>query len=146
MKTYSYFITVALLFFCCSNAFCQWTYDKKVDAMTDKTTYFAFNKGAEGELELLNKEDDNEVIFSVAKGHFDVYEGWNCRVTIRFDKQPAFTFESRNNVVDKNFLLFSEPDIINKIKAAKTMLVEVEYYNNKKHLFKFNVSGLKWEH
>jgi hypothetical protein len=146
MKIHNYIITATLLLVCYTNAFCQWTYNKKVDEMSDVTEYFAINRGTECELMVWNKGTEYGVSLSVPKGHFDIYEGWDCRVTMRFDKQPAFTFESRNNVMDRNILEIYEPDIINKIKAAKTMLVEVEYYNNEKHLFKFNVAGLKWEH
>jgi len=159
MKTHNYFITAVLFLVCCTNTFCQqWTYNKKVDEMTDETEYFAINigtnnSGIKGKLELWS---NGKVSISITKGFFAPSTA-QYRLTVRFDKQPALHLNCEGSS-DRKTLFFPHPiSIINKIKAAKTMLVEFDFStdhsgvfidnpNLSTQLIKFNIADLKWEH
>jgi hypothetical protein len=164
MKTHNYFITATLLFVCCTNAFCQWTYNKKVDEMTDDTSYYAYNKSL-NHIGYYNGEIRGEITLEWKKGYdyTVVYlsllpiisESSTLKEQIlasdipihtdrvRFDKQPPFEWDEEEAIHHsesyfKNFII--------KIKISEKMLWDLTLRDGWSEPLKFNVAGLKWKH
>lgn len=140
----------------------NWRYEEKTDEMTDQKIYFAtcvstnkeefefpYNGGSTLSIIIRNTGNQNEVIFYLSKGIMNASMGMgNEYIQIRFDNAKAEKYvyaSSANGSLEYAFPSHSQ-DIINKLKSAKTVKVEVPVFNTARTIFNFNTEGLIWEH
>jgi len=138
----------------------NWKYEEAADEMRGETSYFASNQSLNTvELDfpynggtnlniLLRKdaENGNDIMFAVNKGQlFCSYR--DCYVNVKFDDGPVEKVAANEAAAGSSEVLFLANDIsgfVKKLKAAKTVMIEVEFFNHGKEQFKFDVSGLEW--
>jgi hypothetical protein len=138
-----------------------WGYEIDTDKMTSKLSYFAainatnklqfgapYEGGSTATVTIRNKAKKNEIILTIDKGQFicDVSDG--CAIKVRFDSDPAISFEGSepSDYSSTTLFIHPEPKFIAHAKTAKKMIVEAEFYQEGMQDMEFNVSGLKWEH
>lgn len=121
--------------------------------ISDNTVYFDFPYEGGSELKITvryMKKYGTDVIISISQGQMlcNEYNGTNY-VTVRFDDTPAkkyYTNEPADGSPD-NLFLNNPKDFINRAKTAKTIKIEVPFYQEGNHVFTFTVDEpLKWEH
>lgn len=139
----------------------SWIYQADTDKMTSKLSYFAsinstnklqfaapYDGGSTASVTIRNKANENEVILTIDKGQFicDVSDG--CPVKVRFDSDPAITFQATEPQDGSSTVLFIHPEtkFINHLKTAKKMIVEAQFYEEGMQDMEFTVNGFKWEH
>ncbi|MBD2751422.1 hypothetical protein [Spirosoma validum] len=136
-----------------------WHYEKKVDK-EGRTVYkasiisptllefdFPYNGGSTATMTIRKRETDTHVYIQVSKGQFNrsFQEG---KARVRFDGGPPMTYAflaAENG--SANIVFFnSEQTLINKMKAARNMVVDVEFAGQGKRQITFKTTGLKWNH
>lgn len=138
-----------------------WDYKEEVDAMTDKTSYFAtvrstdqatfdfpYNGGSYLYLTVRQSPRyGTDVIVQISSGQFiGGIDGQNIKV--RFDDERAydvFCNEPADYSSDCLFLTGAK-GFISKLKTHKRLLISAEFYQEGAHTFTFDISGLEWEH
>lgn len=138
----------------------NWSYDSSFDKMEGDSTFFAstissnkaqFDFPYEGGSSLiltLRKQPNNlDVYIRISKGQFNsTYH--SSTVSVKFDdddKQLFGIVESNSGSSDLMFLN-SENKFVNRLKTAKTLLIQPDFYNHGSVTFEFDVSDLKWNH
>ncbi len=137
-----------------------WQYSDAVDEMTSKKNYFAritspdvaefdFPYGSEYmTMTVRNMNGSDDVLLEVTDGQFHEEDYNNPTVTVRFDDAEATAYsvdKSADGSSKLRFILNSDKFIKN-LKAAKTLKIQAQFYNQGNHIFGFDVKGLKWEH
>lgn len=142
----------------------QWTETSEKDEMTDvmsywstlisdNTEYFDFPYEGGSKLKITvryMKKYGTDVIISISQGQMlcNEYNGTNY-VTVRFDDTPAkkyYTIEPADGSSESLFLNSSR-DFINRAKTAKTIKIEVPFYQEGNRVFTFTIDEpLKWDH
>lgn len=139
-----------------------WVYSEKEDKMEGGKKYFAevtateklkfefpYDGGSTATLALRNAEGKNSIMLSVSKGQYNSdITGENNSLKMKFDDEKPMTVSYGIPSDGSSDLIFinSEAEIINKLKAAKKVLIEVEFYNEGNRQIEFIVDGLKWDH
>ena len=139
----------------------SWQYEESEDKMTSGKIYiasvqspdtayfdFPYNGGSLFNLYIRNKEGKNDVLFTVSKGQIASSFNGSSSVRIRFDQeQPISVPYNLNADVDATTIFLSSgKKIIEKLKTAKQVIIEVEFFQVGRKQITFNVAGLKWEH
>jgi hypothetical protein len=139
----------------------SWSYETDTDKMTSKLSYFAainatnklqfgapYEGGSTATVTIRSKAKKNEIILTIDKGQFicDVSDG--CAIKVRFDNDPAVSFNGSepSDYSSTTLFIHPEPKFIAHAKTAKKMIVEAEFYQEGMQDMEFNVAGLKWEH
>lgn len=138
----------------------NWSYWENTDKMTSKSVYhaqvngkeelqfeFPYQGGAVASIYLRNKDNKNDAVLMVSKGQFNSsIEGQTIRV--RFDDgSPVMYNCNPSSDGDPKFLFVqSTKGFINKLKSAKKVIVEAEFYNEGLRQMEFVTDGLKWSH
>lgn len=137
-----------------------WNYSEKVDKMSSETNYFAsidaneklkfdfpYDGGSVATITVRNKNKENEILLSVSKGQFNS-KIENNTVKIKFDDEKAIEVPYTEPSSGSSDVIFigTEKEVIAKLKTAKKVLVEAEFYNEGNRQMEFNVEGFKWEH
>jgi hypothetical protein len=139
----------------------SWNYQTDTDKMTSKLSYFAainatnklqfgapYEGGSTATVTIRSKAKRNEIILTIDKGQFicDVSDG--CAIKVRFDSDPAISFEGSepSDYSSTTLFIHPEPKFIAHAKTAKKMIVEAEFYQEGMQDMEFNTAGLKWEH
>lgn len=137
-----------------------WTYDSDNDKMRNITTDFAKNEslnevdigGPYGRVRLsivLRKGPrfGNDVILHLTKGQIECGQLSGCSIALKFDDEPvrAFPAVESSSAMSSAIFLRKETAIIDKLKRAKKLQVEVNVFAGGTHQFEFDVSGLNWE-
>ena len=139
----------------------DWKYSEETDEMTDKIAYFATVQ-SENEVEFDfpyqggstlsftlrdSPEFGKDAYIRISKGQFNVqYNG--TKIKIRFDDKEPITVtanEASDGSMDILFLR-NYAKLVNALKEAKTMKINVEFFNEGIRTFTFDVANLKWEH
>lgn len=103
-------------------------------------TPFDEKDGSTISLCLLAKESGNSVSFAVSKGLFVETD-----LRISFDEKEFKSYKTE--VGSKGDIIFlHEPKILNEIKAAKKLIVEVVFWGEPAREIEFNIEGLKWDY
>jgi hypothetical protein len=138
----------------------KWQYDTLEDEMDWSIAYFAWivstNKaelsspydGANYyKLVVKNIEWKNYVNFLVLKGQILSWDYYSRTIRIKFDDEEPFEVNySLSNYSNSEVFLENEKKIIEKIKTAKTMMIEADYYKDWLKVAKFNIEWLEWNY
>jgi hypothetical protein len=138
----------------------NWNYSEDKDEMTGKKTYFAmcysenkvffefpYDGGSSFTLGVRKSPSGTDVYLSVSKGQFlTSYDGSSMRV--KFDDEPPVTYTYNGTSDGSSDVIFigSKSRFISKLRKAKRVSLEPEFYQAGKQIVKFNVEGLKWQH
>lgn len=136
----------------------SWQYDESKDEMSDKTTYnatilsrdiamldFPYEGGTTMKLFIRNKGGQQDAFIRCENGQItDDYD--NRTLTIRFDDEPAVRYEVLESADgDSEFrFIYAANKFIKKLKTAKKVKIQVQFYNNGTHIYNFDTEGLKW--
>ena len=140
-----------------------WSYDTKQDEMRGVSTKFAFNTsinkadfdfpyGGGSKLNLiLRKEgkESNDVIFRISKGQFICSSYGGCSAAVKFGDSPVKNVKLAESDTHNSDTLFisSNKDanwFIEQLKTNKFVTVELLFYQEGRHQFKFNTEKLNW--
>jgi hypothetical protein len=137
----------------------SWSFSEDVDKMTSKKVSYAsvtakeelqfefpYNGGSVATLTIRRKDGANNIYLQVTKGQFNsTYDGGNVR--IKFDQNPPkrYSFSSASDASTDIIFINSTKDIISKLKSAKTLIIETEFYNEGNRQIEFDVSGFTWD-
>lgn len=136
----------------------SWSFSEDVDKMTSKKILYAsvtakeelqfefpYNGGSVATLTIRKKDGANNIYLQVTKGQFNsTYDGGNVR--IKFDQNPPkrYSFSSASDASTDIIFINSTKDIISKLKSAKTLIIETEFYNEGNRQIEFDVAGFTW--
>jgi hypothetical protein len=138
----------------------NWTYDTSTDQMGRGENKFArtistnevefpmpYNGGSRATI-LLRKSVKYgfDVIFTISTGQFN-YSLDDGHINVKFDggkimKYRVNTSDSGNSEV---IFIQSSKDFLSKLRKAKTVMVEAQFYQSGAEVFTFNVAGLEWK-
>ncbi|QDK78172.1 hypothetical protein EXU85_06000 [Spirosoma sp. KCTC 42546] len=108
---------------------------------------FPYAGGSIATLTIRKRESGTHVYIQVSKGQFNrsFQEG---KAHVRFDENPAITYSfSAAENGSANIIFFdSDQALINKMKAARNMTVDVDFAGQGKRLIEFQTAGLVWNH
>jgi hypothetical protein len=137
----------------------NWVYSQNEDKMTGKQDYFAevsakellmfdfpYDGGSQARL-IIRYTNKNEILLVISKGQFKTnYDGTSVR--IRFDEEPPANYTCSEPSDRSSNVLFinSASKLIKKMKSAKTMLIEAEFYQEGNRIMEFDVSNLQWSY
>ncbi|GAB3725627.1 hypothetical protein [Spirosoma lituiforme] len=137
----------------------KWAYEKKVDkegntvykaAINSPTVLnfdFPYEGGSTATLTIRQKNDVSYVYLEVSKGQFNrSFQGGNA--SIRFDDKPPVRYSlSAAENGRANIVFFDSPQkLINQLKGAQKMIVDVEFHGQGTRHIEFLTSGLSWNH
>ena len=137
----------------------DWQYQEEEVKMTSKKIQFAsitatellifefpYDGGSVASFTIRKKPGSLDSYLRVSKGQFNsTFEGGTVR--IRFDEnQPKrYSFSEASDGSSDIIFINSTKEIISKIKAAKHMIIEAEFYDEGHRQIEFNVANLKWD-
>lgn len=139
----------------------KWSYSDDVDKMTSKKRYFAsvdanelinfpapYDGGSTATLTIRNMGEGNEATLSVSKGQFNTSSVDGGSIKVRFDDAQPITFTTSEPSDGSSELAFIElPNkLIKKLKTAKKIIIQAEFYDSGFQTMEFNTDGFKWEH
>lgn len=134
-----------------------WSYTSDIDKMTSgKKLYaycdsytianfqFPYDGGSTFQLLLRKESNKSLVILSVSKGQF--LGSYNSTLRVKFDdnKVENFSFSEPNDGTSNVIFINNESRFIKKLKKAKQLKIEAEFYQEGRVVIEFNVQGLKW--
>lgn len=138
----------------------RWVYSDDTDKMTNKVNYFAtivsnepvdlefpYDKGSKGIFTIRKMDGRLGAVLTVSGSQFtsDVYGG---NVSIKFDEEAGRTYSFSGASDGSSDVIFINNTklLIQKLKKAKTMLIEAEFYSNGNKIMEFDVSNFEWKH
>lgn len=136
-----------------------WQYETDTDKMTSKVRSFAmvtatnklefdfpYKGGSTGVITIRTNDKENEVVLTIDKGQF--LGGEDHPVSVKFDGDAPLQFSANEPSDGKATVLFLHPakKFISRIKTAKKMMVQAEFYESGQQVMEFDVAGLKWDH
>lgn len=137
----------------------KWLYEKTIDK-AGRTVYkasinspnllqfgFPYAGGSTATLTIRKRDSDTHVYLHVSKGQFNrSFQGGNAN--IRFDGNPArsYAFSAAENGSANIIFFDSEQKLIDKMKAARKMIVDIEFYAQGKRQIEFEIADLTWNH
>ena len=96
-----------------------------------------------------NPGTNTDAYIKIAEGAFNPnYFNGQQKLHVRFDKDKADYFSTLGGKAHTGRILFITPTkkFLEKLKKAKTMLIEVEIVNNGSYVLEFDVHDLDWKH
>lgn len=136
----------------------KWQYSESKDEMTDNVVYnatilssdmayldFPYEGGTTMKLFIRNRNGEQDAFIRCENGQItDDYD--NRTLTIRFDDDAAVNYEVlESDDGDSEFrFIYSANKFIKRLKKAKKLKIQVQFYNNGTHVYNFDVDGLKW--
>lgn len=141
----------------------KWQYETDTDKMTSALQYYAtipgnklldfsfpYNGGSTPIVTLQNVDSINAFIFAVSKGQIVETPGTPVAIAIRFDNDTAATYAFQapsDGNTTKAFIGFTAANkLIARMKTAKIMKVEAQFYSDGYYVAQFNIGGLNWNH
>jgi hypothetical protein len=136
-----------------------WGYKTDTDKMTSKQRFFAevvatntlhfeapYEGGSTATVVIRNIDKKSEVVLTIDKGQF--LGGDEHPINVRFDSDAPMQFRADEPSDGSSTVLFIAPPakFISRIKTAKKMIVQAEFYESGAQTMEFNVADLKWEH
>lgn len=138
----------------------EWEYRESEDKMGDVSKFaeiksddvlefdFPYDGGSESFITIRKKRDVTDLMYRVTKGQINAASSIDGgRIRVKFDNEKPFeTRVTGPSDYSTETIFFQNPKkIINKMKSAKKMVLEVEFFNEGNRQIEFNVDGLKWE-
>ncbi|RBL92413.1 hypothetical protein [Chitinophaga flava] len=137
-----------------------WRYSEDEDKMTSDKVYhaevdanellqfeFPYQGGSTATLYLRNKNKKNNLLLMVSKGQFNSsFQGQNIKVRFDDDKPMTFGTSNANDGDTKVLFIDNVSKFIARMKTAKKVLIEAEFYRSGVRQMEFNVSGFNWAH
>jgi hypothetical protein len=136
-----------------------WKYEKTVDK-TGSTVYkasitsptrlqfgFPYTGGSTATLTLRKRDDLTTVYLQITNGQFNrSFQGGKVR--IRFDDKPAvvYSYSAAENGRANIIFFDAEQKLVNQLKAARSMVIDVEFYAQGRRQISFRTAGLRWNH
>jgi len=136
----------------------KWDYSEEEDKMTSgKTKYasidannllqfkFPYQGGSVATFTVRKREGKTEILLEISKGQFITHvDGGYAR--IRFDDGKAFEINTNipSDYSHTALFLSPVPTILSKLKNAKKMFLETEFYEEGAMIMEFDVKGLEW--
>ncbi len=135
-----------------------WVYENRVEAVDESVTHrasltsptrlqfgFPYTGGSTVRLALRERDNDALVSLHVSNGVFNQsFQGGS--VQIRFDGGPPVTHRysaAQNGSATVIFL--DQPDaIIRQLKSTRTIVIDLDFYNQGKRQLTFRTAGLRW--
>lgn len=139
----------------------KWRYSEDVDAMRNEKTSFAqlkseneaefdfpYNGGSSAYIEVRRRPEDGlQVLVSVDKGQFMCNSFSGTTVNIKYDNGPVqkvgCTDTSSGN--SDTIFLRTPARVLANLKAAKTVIIEPEFYQSGRFQFTFDARGLEFK-
>lgn len=137
----------------------KWLYEKTVDkeghpvhkASTISPTLlnfdFPYAGGSTATLTIRKRDSGTHAYIQVSRGQFNrSFQGGKAR--IRFDENPAITYGvSAAENGSANIIFFDQEQVlINKMKRARSMVVDIEFAGQGNRQIEFRTAGLTWNH
>lgn len=136
-----------------------WTYVESRDQMTDAATRvarttstnshdfgFPYEGGTEAVLMLRqHPRKGTDVLVSITQGQIICHSFMRCRINVRFDDAPAEKFRGVEPADHSTTLVFLEPSksFIKRVKKAKRVAIEMDFYQEGSRVFTFDTEGLE---
>ena len=137
----------------------KWRYNQNQDEMRNQTTYsailesnnsvdFDFPYSGGSTLSIQLRQDPKygkDVIFFISKGQIPCFSG--CTASVKFDNGRIQTLRfvgAENGHADTIFLSNNVAGFVKQLRSSKTMMAEVEFYDEGRRQFQFDTSGLEW--
>ncbi|MVM31886.1 hypothetical protein GO755_17690 [Spirosoma sp. HMF4905] len=108
---------------------------------------FPYAGGSTATLTIRKRESGTHVYIHVSKGQFNrSFQGG--RAGVRFDGKPAisYSFSAAENGSANIIFFDSEQTLIDKMKAARNMIVNVDFAGQGQRQIEFRTAGLAWNH
>ncbi len=140
-----------------------WTYDEKKDEMRGKTRYlasltstneiqldFPYNGGSSMQLVLRDDpEYGKDVMLMISKGQLPCYTYDGCSFKVKFDDGPVRDISAAGAESGSSEVLFVQgaggrKRLMEGLRSAKRMIVEVTVYDAGRQQFVFEPAGLNW--
>jgi len=137
----------------------KWSYATEKNKMTsgdikyasidaNELLYFSWSHkgGATATFTVRKKEGENDIYLQVSKGMFNSNGSYANMLRIRFDDGQSFrvSYSRPSDNSSNTIFLGSVPTILNKLKKAKKMRIEVEFYMDGTRVIEFDVAGFTW--
>ena len=138
----------------------NWKYSETVDEMTDLTNYFAecvsvnthdfkfpYKKNTPMYIYVRNMNGKNDLYLYIDAQVMTSLFG-DEYIRIKFDDGELMTVPYNSSTDGSSKYAFPQRSttLINKIKNAKKVKIDIPMYNEGRCVFDFNVEGLVWEH
>ncbi len=138
----------------------SWQYTESTDKMDNKKSVYAVNLsptkidfefpydgGSTFTLTIRKTGADKNVILTVSKGQFIGNVMGERGVRIKFDQEKPVVYGFSESSDGRNDVIFiqNETKLIQKIKTAKMMVIEAEFFQEGRKQIDFDVSNLKWD-
>ena len=154
-------LALAAVVFHALPALAGWEYQSDKDEMRGTVAEMRYTKslnkldfafpyqGGSGATLIVRRKSANaktDVIVDIEKGQLICTTYSECEATVKFDDgkpQSVGGSPSDNSRRDVVFL-GSAARLIEQMKKAKTMFVELKFYKEGRHVYKFDVTGLEW--
>lgn len=138
----------------------NWEYSESKDEMTGKKTYYAesvstntlefdfpYNGGSSFSLGIRYGKQGKDIFLRVSKGQFlTSYNGSSMRVKFDDESPVNYSYVGTSDGSADVIFIESYSKFLNKLKKAKKVSLEPEFYQAGKQIINFNVEGLKWEY
>ena len=115
---------------------------------TEKVDFkFPYDGGSTANLTIrYNSKNKNEVIVSVDKGQF--MSGSDQSVAVKFDndKPQSFNYSEAADGSSNYIFINNSATFINRIKSAKHIIIEAQFFNNGTKQIEFNTKDLAWNY
>jgi len=140
----------------------NWEYSSDIDKMTSDTVFdaslpakeelqlqFPYNGGSVATVNVKKKGGENSVFLYVTKGQLIAANAMgNGTIKARFDndKPEQYSVVGASDYSPNYVFINSESKFIAKMKKAKRLILEAEFFNDGSRQMEFNIEGLSWEH
>lgn len=153
-------LPLLLLLACAPYAGAAWEYETKPDKMGRGTESFAYvtssNKvnfprpydgGSTASIVIRKSSKHGDaVIVDISKGQL-LCRVSGCTITVRFDQGKAVKWQASDNASGSSKYIFidNHTAFVSQLRKAKTVLIELPFYQSGNEIFEFDVSGLNWK-
>jgi len=138
----------------------SWAYSDEYDKINSKKIFYAqtdakellhfdfpYSGGSTATICLRNRNGKNDAILMVSKGQF--IAGMDGQVLkVKFDQNPPVSIatSAANDGDPKVLFINSSGSFISKLKKAKTVVIEAEFFQSGLRQMEFDVANLIWNH
>lgn len=122
----------------------RWTETRSLNQIHLSSPY---RGGTSLELTLRHSPDlGKDAFITVNRGQLMCHSG-DCSVTLRFDEAKPIKWRGMppSSASSRAIFLANYPRLLSLLRTAKRLQVEVEFYNEGRHIFEFDVGGLVWD-
>lgn len=134
-----------------------WAYEQQKDPMSGGITYYAqvqsknsveldfpYTGQQKGTLVIRNHPThQKDIIFLIDRGQILCNSFQGCQVSIKFDNNPPIKVDASgpDDHSNQSIFLGQYNQLMKNIMTSKTMLIEVDFFQQGSHVFEFDVSN-----